>query len=265
MKIVSPSKHRYVGRHSDGAKSGFTLIELLVVVAIIAILAAMLLPALASAKEKARRTQCKSNLRQVVLGAILYAGDNSEYFPNDQRADGVNHASWLSTNTYNYFVNQCNVRTNCFTCPNRNVNGDWIEVDKYGDVRTGFYCLWSLPTSLDVRPRNLNFQPAPWDSPKRTTDVQTPYTVLAADIIEKGTDQVGAAVNVTSSPHGRGGLVVSKSNQMPEPAQIGAVGGNVALVDGSINWRKQAVMSQHYVVWNLKNPVAYNTTYIGYW
>src|SRR5438445_4426743 len=66
---------------TGASRSGFTLIELLVVIAIIAILAAILFPVFAQAREKARQTGCLSNLRQVGLGLQMYAQDYDEVLP----------------------------------------------------------------------------------------------------------------------------------------------------------------------------------------
>jgi prepilin-type N-terminal cleavage/methylation domain-containing protein/prepilin-type processing-associated H-X9-DG protein len=68
-------------RASLKRNQGFTLIELLVVIAIIAVLAAMLLPALAAAKNKAKRIQCTNQMRQLGMGFIMFAGDHGDKFP----------------------------------------------------------------------------------------------------------------------------------------------------------------------------------------
>src|SRR5215469_11215050 len=67
--------------HRRTPNEGFTLIELLVVIAVIALLAALLFPVFAQAREKARQAQCLSNVRQLTLATSLYVQDYDETFP----------------------------------------------------------------------------------------------------------------------------------------------------------------------------------------
>jgi len=90
---------------SNGAKrssQGFTLIELLVVIAIIAILAAILFPVFAKAREKARQTSCLSNEKQVALAVLMYAQDYDEKFPTPFSIATVNGTAYLA----NWAANQ---------------------------------------------------------------------------------------------------------------------------------------------------------------
>lgn len=254
-------RHDYSSRHT---RQGFTLIELLVVIAIIAILAALLLPALAKAKERAHRTTCKSNMRQMTLTAMIYAHDNADKFPSALRGANVYHAVWLPTTTFDYFVGQGKMSTNAMGCPNKNKDGLWIYTASYG-TRVGFFCLWGMPTETDTRPRESNYgatMPWPWDSPQKTTE-STPYMVLTADIISKGTDNYGTLNNISDVPHSINGPRTSGSGQLVEPQALQSEGGNVGTVDGSVLWRRQSSMHQRFVFFNVTGgPKA---DYIGYW
>jgi prepilin-type N-terminal cleavage/methylation domain-containing protein/prepilin-type processing-associated H-X9-DG protein len=105
-------------------KRGFTLIELLVVIAIIAILAAILFPVFAKAREKARQTSCLSNVKQIMLGVLMYAQDYDETLPSQGPGQRTSTnpscngnpfpygTGWIQDKVMPYIKN-----TQIFTCP----------------------------------------------------------------------------------------------------------------------------------------------------
>jgi prepilin-type N-terminal cleavage/methylation domain-containing protein/prepilin-type processing-associated H-X9-DG protein len=111
-------------------RDGFTLIELLVVIAIIAILASLLLPALAKAKEKVKTAQCLSNMKQLQLCYQMYVGDNNDLVPPNLNSGGTGTAasldSWIAgaaqtdtttTNIANGVLYQYNRSPALYACP----------------------------------------------------------------------------------------------------------------------------------------------------
>jgi prepilin-type N-terminal cleavage/methylation domain-containing protein/prepilin-type processing-associated H-X9-DG protein len=105
-------------------RNAFTLIELLVTIAIIAILAAAVVPALSSARKKARATQCHSNLRQLSMTTFLYCQDNNDYLPfawyDETDPSDNNFLSLLTPILYRVeFDGYGDFETKVFTCPTR--------------------------------------------------------------------------------------------------------------------------------------------------
>ena len=180
-------------------RAGFTLIELLVVIAIIAILAGLLLPTLARAKESGRATTCRSNLKQLAVASALYNSDHQELFPPALRT-----ATWEeSLRPYYTSSNllQCATAkltasrlTNIIANPTRHrdyiMNGfaDWVRVI-HGDVsyelfRKGQFAK-SLPdAAITIPSRTIIFGEKASDSTAFYVDLFKPNGSYAEDIAE---------------------------------------------------------------------------------
>jgi prepilin-type N-terminal cleavage/methylation domain-containing protein len=231
-------------------RRAFTLIELLVVIAIISILAALLFPTLVNAKERAKRTNCVSNLRQFLFAIHMYANDMDQQVPSgaseSNLPNGVLDDSIpvFSGNTRAQVVQYAG-NYKMLGCPSLgapfNTPEGWYQ-SGYGYVIGYNYLGGHANTPWPLLPGGGEA----WASPQKLTDTSTnlgPTSPLLTDMNDWSPGYGGSVI-----PHGRGGAVQSAgdfSNSSANGAAsvtLGAIGGNVGTIDGAVSWRAIKIM-----------------------
>ncbi|BDI29304.1 hypothetical protein CCAX7_13550 [Capsulimonas corticalis] len=170
---------------SQRKSRGFTLIELLVVIAIIAILAAILFPVFAKAREKARQSTCASNMKQMGLGILQYVQDYDEkMIPRTVVYDGLDHV-WTQL-MQPYIKNQ-----NIFQCPSNPRKDQYFCCQAAGSVVAHASYAASFQGGIqDVNTGDPGFSYPTYDSPAQVIDILESTAKYADFNVDAGADTI---------------------------------------------------------------------------